>query len=352
MKAASAIRTEALPAGIDEREIERLLLIHFGQLGDSVLALPAAQALRERFGHSRVVVLASSSAAQIFRLAGFPEVWAVDRVGWKQAPARALLEIPALVMRIYAQRFDLSVDFHTFSETNLLAWAAGIPRRVAMLRRTRSIPRLITHKPPWDDAEGVLLHRYCTVLEPLGIAVKDRCPRLTPPAEAVKAARRRMAEVEPEWHVCEWLGVCPGAGHASRRWPAPRFVEVIRSLAAQAGPRFRALIFAGPEESEETLAPFRGVKEARIVRGLSIPQLTAALQHCRLLVTNATGPSHIAAAVGTPVVTIGEIPPFDPVGQQPGMVRAVRAPKYVADIPAAEVIGAAREMWSRPGGRG
>ncbi len=331
---------------IDSSAVERLLILHFGQLGDSVLSLPAVEALRDHFDHARVIVLASSSAAQIFRLAGFPEVWPVDRVRWKHAPARALVEIPLLVARLYRERFDLAVDFHTFSETSLLAWAAGIPQRVAMLRPTRGIARLITHKPPMDDPDGVLLDRYCTVLAPLGIEVHDRHPRLTPPPDAITTAQQRLAALEPEWHACEWLGICPGAGHPSRRWPATRFVEVVRALRQQAGPRFRALVFAGPEEAEAVLAPFTQVPEVRIIRGLNVPQLAAALARCRLLVTNATGPSHIAAAVGTPVVTIGEIPAFDPVGPTPASVRAIRAARVVADIAAPEVIAATLEMWT------
>lgn len=333
------------PGAIDDAAVERLLIIHFGQLGDSVLSLPAVESLRQHYGRARMVVLASSSAAQIFRLAGFPEVWPVDRVGWKHAPARAAVEIPVLVARLYRERFDLSVDFHTFTETNLLAWAAGIPQRVAMLRPTRGLPRLITHKPPMDDPDGALLDRYCSVLEPLGIEVKDRHPRLTPPIDAVTAAQHRLAALEPEWHACEWLGICPGAGHPSRRWPAPRFVEAVRALREQAGLRFRAVVFAGPEELEETLAPFAQLPEARILRGLSVPQLAAALTRCRLLLTNATGPSHIAAAVGTPVVTIGEIPAFDPVGHTPASVRPIRAAKVVADITTQEVIDAIIQMW-------
>lgn len=335
----------AASGSIDETAIERILVIHFGQLGDSVLALPAVEALYRHYSHSRIVVLASTSAAQIFRLAGFPEVWPVDRVAWKHAPARALLEIPALTARLYRERFDLSVDFHTFSETNLLAWAAGIPRRVAMLRPTRGIARLVTHKPPMDDPDGILLDRYCTVLTPLGIDVSDRRPRLTPPPEAISTAQRRIAELEPEWHACEWLGVCPGAGHPSRRWPAQRFVEVIRSMRAHAGVRLRALVFAGPEESAGTLEPFHQIPETRIIRGLSIAQLTAALTRCRLLVTNATGPSHIAAAVGTPVVTIGEVPAFDPVGRTAASVHAVRKPQFVREITTAAVTEATLSMW-------
>ncbi len=319
----------------------RILLIHFGQLGDSVLALPAAHALRARFPHSELVVLSSASAASVYRMAGFEQVWPVDRVRWKHHPGIALPEIAALVWKLRRHRFDLSVDLHTLKETNLLAWAAGIPSRLAMLRQTRSLPRLITLKPPPDNPDGVLLDRYCTVLQPLGIVVEDRRPRLQPPAAAIVGARQKLNALgvhEP------FLGVCPGAGHPSRRWPAQRFVEVISALRASSPQPFTTLIFAGPEELPETLAAFHQLPDCAVVRGLSVPELTAALARCRVLVTNATGPSHLAAAVGTVVVSIGEIPAFDPVGR----VRVVRARHNVFEIAPAAVLDQVRAAWAEP----
>jgi len=135
------------------------------------------------------------------------------------------------------------------------------------------------------------------------------------------------------------LGVCPGAGHPSRRWPPERFAAVVREY-LQAAPGRQAVVFAGPEESETTLAPFRQVPRARIVSGLTLPALAAALARCRVVLSNASGPSHVAAAVGTRVISIGEIPPFDPVGWTPDAVRVVRAHGRVADVPQSAVSAA------------
>ncbi|HZT74159.1 MAG TPA: glycosyltransferase family 9 protein [Terriglobales bacterium] len=312
----------------------RVLLIHFGQLGDAVLALPAAQALAAALDGAALTVLAGSGA-EIFRLAGFRDVWRVDRVGWKRRKLRAVAEIPALLARLRRERFDLSVDLHTYKETNLLAWAAGVPRRVAMLRPTRSLPRLINLRPPPDDPEGPLLDRYCRVLEPLGIAVSDRRPRLTPPPSA------QLGLAPPG---AAYLGICPGAGHPSRRWPAVNFVAAYRELAAAAAPTPVPLVFAGPEEREEVLAPFRALGEGQVLSGLSLAQLAAALAACRVVLTNASGPSHVAAAVGAAVVTVGEIPAFDPVGR----VWPVRAFGSVAAVPVSAVVAALVSAWQAP----
>ncbi|HXE31409.1 MAG TPA: glycosyltransferase family 9 protein [Terriglobales bacterium] len=316
------------------------LLIHFGQLGDAVMALPAALALRQAHPEAALTVLASRGGDAIFRLAGFDPVWAADRAAWKRSPIRAAGGIPLLLARLRHARFDLSVDLHSFKETNLLAWAAGIPQRVAMLRPTRSWPRFITHPPPPDDPDARLLDRYCRVLEPLGINVTDRVPRLTPPPEAAACAADLLAPSA----AAPILGICPGAGHPGRRWPAANFAALAHEFQQQVPARIA--VFLGPEENEAALRPLLALSGVEPLRGLSIPQLAAALALCRVVVANPTGPSHIAAAVAARVVTLGEIPAFDPVPVPPGAVFPVRARREVADIEVPAALAAVLQLWN------
>jgi heptosyltransferase-2 len=312
--------------------MKRVLLIHFGQLGDSVMALPAALALRAHYREAELTVLAARGGHEIFRMAGFEDVWVADRARWKARRTAALPEIAGLVAKVRRRHFDLSVDLHSFHETNLLAWVGGVRKRVAMLRPTRSLPRLITHPPPADDPDARLVERYCRVLEPLGITVNDLTPRLFPTAGVAEFVAWAGGEAV--------LGICPGAGNAGRRWPADRFADLVR------GWRAPVAVFAGPEEDEAMLAHFAGIPEVRIWRGLAIAQLAAALARCRVVVTNATGPSHVAAAVGASVLTLGEIPAFDPVAVAPGRVVAVRAERVVEDITIERVSEALVGLWT------
>ena len=123
-------------------EPRRILLIHFGQMGDAVVALPSAGALRAAFPRAHITVLAPPAGGAIFKLAGFDEVWFTDRTRWRDRPWTALADLPALIAKLRHAKFDLSVDLHSYKETNLMAWLAGIPNRVAMLRPTRSWPAL------------------------------------------------------------------------------------------------------------------------------------------------------------------------------------------------------------------
>ncbi len=198
-----------------------------------------------------------------------------------------------------------------------------------MLRPTRSWPRLITLKPPPDDPHGRLLDRYCQVLAPLGLAVpaEARIPALDLP-------------LEPEFHP-PTLGLCPGAGHPSRRWPADRFAALARDLAAP------TIVFAGPEESDALLAPFAALPNCEIRRGLSLAQLAAQLARCHAVVSNPPGPAHLAAAAGGRVLVLGEIPAFDPVPRPPrGAVSLLRAQGTIAAIPLEAARAALTALWS------
>ncbi|MGH9519676.1 MAG: glycosyltransferase family 9 protein [Terriglobales bacterium] len=319
----------------------RILLIHFGQMGDAVMALPAALALQRHFPAAELTVLAARGSAPIFTMAGFAPVCTADRVRWKRNPAAAAVEIPTLLWRLRRQRFELSVDLHSYKETNLLAALAGIPQRVAMRRPTRSWPRLINVKPEPDDPLGVLRDRYCRVLEPLGIAVINRVPRLCAPAQA----RARVKALFQDWSRTAGdapiLGLCPGAGHASRRWPAANFAALATQMQSQHSARIA--VFAGPEESENLLQAFRQLPNARIWRGLKLEELAAALALCRVVVSNPTGPSHVAAAVGASLLTLGELPMFDPVAIPPAKLVALRS---LPDIGVEAASAALLALWN------
>lgn len=319
----------------------RILLLHFGQMGDAVMALPAALALRRHFPAAELTVLAARGSGPIFAMAGFAPVWTADRVRWKKNPAAAAREIPALWLRSRRQRFDLSVDLHSYKETNLLAALAGIPQRVAMLRPTRSWPRLINMKPQVDDPLGVLRERYCRVLQPLGIEVRDRVPRLQPPPAAIARVKILFQDWAAKAGNAPVLGICPGAGHASRRWPAAHFAALAERLQAQSAARIA--IFAGPEEPESLLQAFRSLPQAQIWRGLRLEELAAALALCRVVVSNPTGPAHVAAAAGANLLTLGELPMFDPVAIPPARMIALRS---LPDIDVNAALAALRELWN------
>jgi heptosyltransferase-1 len=284
-----------------------LLVIDFGQMGDVMLSLPALAALRQRFPRARITVAVGKPGRQIVELTGSAdEVLVVDRVALRDgfAPA-SLFRIAQIVKEVRRRGFDFVVDLHSLSETNLLGYFSGAPHRLYSRRPGRSLDFLSNFRPaaPVEDREKHAVERYLDVLAPLHVGEVSRAPRLPLREEAARAVDQlfRKSKIVSDAPL---VGLFPGAGNPSREWKLDRFAEIAERLARNDG--LRTVVFLGPEErarSREIRAAFPS-RATSVVEKLDIPQLACALARMSVLVSNDTGPVHVAAAVGTPVVVV------------------------------------------------
>ena len=279
----------------DSRSSSKILVIHFGQLGDVVLALPAMRAIRRHFDSASITALVGKAAAEIVTMSRVADrVVPVDRVELRDGNRlRSITAILRLVRDTRRERYDLVIDLHSLSETNLLGFVARIPRRLYANRENRSLDRLgnISPRPPVEDKSKHVAARYFDVLAPLGIDNE-----LEPFFFDELPFDGDAGEIDGS------VAIFPGAGHASRCWPLERFADLARRLTA-AGER--VIVFLGPEETRLRDAVTVGFPPATtIVEGLTLPQFVAALGRVRLFICNDTGPMHLAACAGTEVVLL------------------------------------------------
>src|SRR6267378_6712026 len=161
-----------------------ILVIDFGQLGDVVLSLPALRAIRERFPHARITVVVGKPGAEVVTLSGYAnETLGVDRVSLRDGPKLiSIARILKLVKEVRRARFDFVIDLHSLSETNLLGFLSGAPKRLFSRRPGRSLDYLANFhpRPPveTDHRKRHLIDRYLDVLIPLGIQKAERLPTL------------------------------------------------------------------------------------------------------------------------------------------------------------------------------
>jgi ADP-heptose:LPS heptosyltransferase len=118
-----------------------ILVIDFGQLGDVVLSLPALRAIRKRFPRARISVAVGKPGAEIVRLSGFADkTLVVDRVALRDGfKPLSVLRVFQIVKDVRAKKFDFVIDLHSLSETNLLGFLSGAPRRLYSRRTGRSL---------------------------------------------------------------------------------------------------------------------------------------------------------------------------------------------------------------------
>ena len=325
-----------------------ILVIDFGQLGDVVLSLPALSAVRARFPSARVTVAVGRPAIAVVELAGVAdEVLGVDRVALRDGPKPlSIFRIARLVGDVRRAGFDFVIDLHSLSETNLLGYLSKAPQRLYARRPGRSLDWLSNFRPrpPVEDTTKHATARYLDVLAPLGVGQVSQVPRLRPRAEDDRTVEEILKK-EKAGVDAPLVGIFPGAGHPSRRWPLERFAELARRL--EANDHLRVVLFAGPEERalvREMRTQFP--RSAIVLDRLTIPQLVSALARLALFVSNDTGPMHLAAAAGTPVVILmAHHPMFDcyiPPGERHRVVHAPTIEQITTD----EVYMVARSVFT------
>jgi ADP-heptose:LPS heptosyltransferase len=321
-----------------------ILVIDFGQMGDVVLSLPALSAIRARFPAAHITVAVGAASVAVVELSGHAnETISVDRVALRDgSKPLSILRIARLVMDVRRKQFDFVIDLHSLSETNLLGFFSGASQRLYARRPGRSLDFLSSFisKPPVEDKNKHAVDRYLDVLVPLGIKDAPRLPRLRTRAETDADVEQMLKKAKADAGA-PLIGIFPGAGHPSRRWPMARFAELADMFVRNDGVRIVA--FAGPEEKtlvSEMRASFP--RSTLIFDRLTIPQLASMLARLAVFVSNDTGPMHIAAAVGTSTVALLDRRAprsYLPIGEHH---RAVYS-NAIAEITTDEVYGTARE---------
>jgi lipopolysaccharide heptosyltransferase II len=274
------------------RDVRNLLCVRLDNMGDVLMTTPAMRALRETLG-CRLTLLASSDA-----LSGLvPEVdeFLVFKAPWMKPPCGQADDMQ-LVDRL--RRFDAAVIFTVYSQSALpaayLCYLAGIPRRLAHCREN-----------PYH-----LLTDWVVETEP-GTAVRHEVRRQLDLVAAVgcHTANERLSFQVPSASrgLVEKFGlkkplvvVHPGASAASRRYPAESYAQALDMLGCE-------VVFTGDAAEVDLVESLRArlsVPSRSLAGRLSLGELGALIEAADLLICNNTGPAHIAAAVGTPVVDL------------------------------------------------
>lgn len=296
-------------------------------IGDAVMCEPSFRSLRGLFPRAAITLLAKPPIAELFRAhPGLDHVVIYDD---KRAHA-GLSGKWTLAGLLRRQQFDLALLFQNAFEAALLAWLAGIPRRYGYATDGRTF--LLTHPVAVPDRRS-LAHQvlyYWNLIRPLGATGDPRPPALAlaPEEEQCMEARLTTAGVATSDVV---IGINPGSTYGgAKRWLPERFAEVAQRLLRQieqAHGRQAAVMILGAKGEEvlgRDIASRIGGRSVVLSGATTIRELMAATKRCGLLVTNDTGPMHIAAAFGVPVVAV--FGPTDwrttaPYGQAEGIVR-------------------------------
>jgi lipopolysaccharide heptosyltransferase II len=277
----------------------KILILKPSSLGDVVQALPVLRLLKRHFPGSEIHWWIDSALAPL--LEGDPDLAGVvlfERRRW--AAPRHWPEMWRSIRWLRQQAFDRVIDLQCLLRSGVFAWLANGKLSIGLdepreggrgfydliVRR----PSALTHAVDW----------YLGVLPLLGVPV-DGDFQWLPERPALAESVRRKWPVER----ARWIVIQPGARWLNKRWPAESYAELVRLLGA-ANPELNFVILGGAEDRSlgAVIARVNATRCLDLAGGLSLPEMVEWIRLSKLMVTNDTGPMHIAAALGTPVVAV------------------------------------------------
>jgi len=290
----------------------RTLIIKPSSMGDVVQALPVLTALKETHPSAHVSWLVARPFTGI--LEGHPRLDEVivfdrERFGKFTFSLTVAAEFLAFLQDLRRRRFTTVIDLQGLFRSGLMALATGAPARVGFREARELAPLFYTAEVAVGRHIVHAADRYLAVARRVGLAEPSARDHLPVSPDARAAIRRRLAEAgldrsEP------FLAVCAYARWPTKQWPAERFAAVLDRMRGQTGAR--AVLVGSPAATPgaRTIAETMTEPPIDLTGKTTLKELSAVLAEARLMLTNDSGPMHVAAAVGTPVVAI--FGPTDP----------------------------------------
>jgi heptosyltransferase-2 len=292
---------------VNKEAIKRILVRGPNWLGDAVMCEPALRGLRRLFPDAQIALLVKPAVADLF--VGHPALTRVLTYDSKGRHA-GLPGKWALAGQLRRQGFDLAILFQNAFEAAFLTFLAGVPRRYGYATDGRSL--LLSDSVAVPDRR-MLVHQvryYWDLLKPLGLTGDPPAPELVvfPEEEQAMAGRFAQGGLTGTDIV---VGINPGSTYGgAKRWLPERFAEVTdrlrRTIRESPGQQVSVVIFgaAGEERLGQDIAARLSCRSLVLSGATTIRELMAALKRCAMLLTNDTGPMHIASAFQVPVVAI------------------------------------------------
>ena len=307
----------------------RLLIVMPSWIGDAVMATPALRVIRELLPGSLIGALVRPGVDQVLAGTDLLDETHVGRALGAMGPKR-------LAAKARPRRYDAALLFTNSFSTALITRLAGIPRRIGYERDARTFlltdhitpprrrdlspyKRSSTNPGAWAPIPACEYYfRLAThFLESMDLSPGDMGPlelATSPGEERAGADILESAGIAPERQLTTRLAILnPGANNPAKRWAPDRFATIADELARRHG--MTVLLNGSPAEAP-LIAEIASMcaPETPTVQlprhGITIGALKAIVRKCRVMVTNDTGPRHIAAAFGVPVVTL--FGPTDP----------------------------------------
>lgn len=298
------------PTITDWRQAKNILCIRLDAMGDVLMTTPAIRALKQSAPGRRITLLTSMAGAQVATLVPEIDQVLVYDAPWMKATGPRVDSRPEYRMAAELNQtgYDGAVIFTVFSQSALpaafLAYLANIPLRLAHARENPY--QLLTHWVPdreWGEGARHEVRRQLDLVATVGAETQNERLSLQLPSGVERDIQRTLSRLGIDLHR-PWVVIHPGSTAASRRYPAESYSQAAQMIVEECGIQ---VLFTGSHQERELVLSVQaemGAPSFALVDTLDLPHFAGLLGLAPLLISNNTGPVHIAAAMGTPVVDL------------------------------------------------
>jgi heptosyltransferase-1 len=277
----------------------KILILKPSSLGDVVQALPVLRLLKRHIPSAEIHWWIDTRLSALLEgdrdLAG---VVAFDRKGW--ARPGYWPELLHNVLRLRAQKFDWVIDLQCLARSGAIAYLANGKMMIGLDEAREGARGFYDIAVPRGSYHTHAVDWYLSVLPKLGVPVHWDFEWL-PERPAVTAA------IQKKWNGAgkRWIALQPGARWTNKRWPVSHFATLLQQLAVQHGDAHFAIL-GGKEDKPlaDSLAAAAPDRCVNLAGETTLPEMVEWLRRSELLITNDTGPMHVAAALKKPVVAL------------------------------------------------
>jgi heptosyltransferase-2 len=298
-----------------QKKIEKILVIRFSSLGDVVLTTPALETLKSKFPQSQIYILTKTRYSEL--LQHDPRLNALIEFD-SQNEHKGLKGFKRLLKELNSNEFDLLIDLHSNLRSFFLRHL--VKSDIKIKYRKRWFSRfLMVHFKFLNTKPVSTLESYLGIFKKLKIEPEQKMPALFVGQEDVEFSKKFLLEagIKKDDIV---IGVHPGARWETKRWDKDKFEQVCRNLTRKEN--YRVILFGDTEDKELIRNIAEKLPNSKVIRAIGLPlsELMSLIKNCDCLITNDSGPMHIAEALNVPVVAIfGPTHPklgFAPIGPE------------------------------------
>ncbi|MEW6008946.1 MAG: glycosyltransferase family 9 protein [Candidatus Omnitrophota bacterium] len=272
-----------------------ILVIRTDRFGEFILTLPAIHALKDKFSSASITLLANPYSAQVVDTS--PDIDKV--IEYDEEKFKNFFQIFRFARRLKLERFDLSIIFNPRKEFNLLTFLAGIPLRLGYERKWGFLLNKHIKDLKFQGQKHEVEYNF-DLIKAIGIEKSDSVFNIS----SDESDQETVDKILSEHSFMSFCALHPWTSNIAKQWPIEHFLELAKRLIYEFGQNIVLIGGSGESGQAELFIEKLESKILNLTGKLSLRECVALLKKASFLVSNDSGPVHIAAAVNTPVIAL------------------------------------------------